>query len=478
MVCFLAIFGREDCSLVGGLPVVQDPRNEGQGVVEGAARGFSGSSDQRIANEPAAGRAELAGLLEAEECDEEGKCSGLDLDSHSLIGDDVDGEEEAFREFESLKTGAVKPVDIKKIETRVTTNEPIVTALKRRSRGIEIPETEDDPPMENRQRKSLTDGALFAAHQQTTNMRPIRKQHLAQEKRSPAGEATPSGKNRRMFNGDGNGRQGLQLDLSRALYQFGPAQLHALRGVFDRVPPPTRNFKPIPAKQVAYVPPRIVYETKLVPAPFAAFGGEQKTVDALSALLGQSPDRQLEGLNLILGKDGNPQDANIGKPETSDEEISPPGVALPQSFVTPIPSADINHGLADTDFGFSNEGVDLHEERNQNSEPSLDLEQTRYPSNHQQDSQDVHFLPGTGYKTIIPIVETPGEELPPQTPPASHQEERRPVYEGGRTGEATLENSVRYPNHGDAGHRDRDHGVSWRNGQRSEDPFYFIKCLR
>lgn len=547
MVCFLVVFGVEDC--VGGLPAIDDsPDNDGvgetvrsasnQGVVnEPVYRGPPGDSvdyvehrDEDINAGKVAADAEqissseispvklcekrttkFSSVTDSENGNNLGEePSGTDqcdpvLDKSKSRKDQAttattdsisQGDVETRRVYDLENLEEIKFENKKETESKTDSSAYLTDVPAKVVSGKEIgllsertnvpgPEEEsrisrDELPLENRQRKSLADVIKW---QQSTNMRPTRTQYLVQNKRSTAEGSLklPGNGGRRNFarNSRVHGpirrqfdtsnhlefptlnpvqinaavaysnrrtpQQALNLDLSRALYQFGPAQLHALRGVFDKVPPSTQNFKPIAPKQVAYVPPRIVYETKIVPTPFMPFRTEQKTVDALSALLGQDPARQLQGLNMILRKD-RPEEAqtttspgSVSTPEISRKSIHDV-VALRQAFVTPIPSDDINSGLGGGSFRFSN-GADPNDDIRPVIESPFDHKTPAYSENDE--------VSDNGFKTI-PIVEH-HEETPvvQDEPTAGWDDDNNQEH-------SSSESEGRYHQH----NQESNHGVS------------------
>ncbi|XP_048512820.1 uncharacterized protein LOC125501364 [Athalia rosae] len=451
MVCFLALFRSED--YVGGLPAIQDSTDNRRGELATVqVIVHPAPSNQGVTNEPNSGN-RSAEILDYAEHREEELPQPLEKTSTPCVetaqvnrdGDQhLDGNSTSETTLEKISTPKNETsssredpkseerenadMEVKKIAASMSL-ESIVNKLRKRDLTLngennspppEIETAEDQTPVKRERKSSI---ASVYAHQQSTNMRPTRAQHLVAKRRSRGegaigrilgadgndknfGKNSPSAaarsartrqqfKNRRQYDtrdsksrssasnrrktggnqvaqfsplnpsqinaaaslaygNSGQEPRALHVDLSRALYQFGPSELHALTGVFDKVPPATKNFKPIAPEQVAYAPPRIVYETKIEPTPFVT---EQKTVDALSALLGQTPAEQLQGLNLILGNEHvrDPSPTPSVAPEISRQDIRD-SVALSQAFVTPIPPVDINHGIVDGSFEFPDQG--------------------------------------------------------------------------------------------------------------------------
>ena len=65
-------------------------------------------------------------------------------------------------------------------------------------------------------------------------------------------------------------------DLGQRQFRFNPAQINGIRGVFDTIPLTQSNFRKIPSDKVAFIPPKIIYETRIRPAPFMTVDPQQK----------------------------------------------------------------------------------------------------------------------------------------------------------------------------------------------------------
>lgn len=158
-------------------------------------------------------------------------------------------------------------------------------------------------------------------HQQTTNSKPIRTQHLQntrEESNSPQALplyrfnsqktkhlATPlsvrlrkrksrySRQNSAQLNAAVAYQRALQalhigsndhstrvpaFGLNQPQFSFNPTQINnAIREEgFDAVPLGGQNFRKIPNNQVAFIPPKIIYETRILPAPFMTDDPQQK----------------------------------------------------------------------------------------------------------------------------------------------------------------------------------------------------------
>ncbi|XP_046434212.1 uncharacterized protein LOC124186497 [Neodiprion fabricii] len=420
MVCFLALFRTEDC--VGGLPSADRDPSEHQRAASnqavanepgieptGRLDDYGNCSHKEAAAEVQQDRFELGDsprheflrMVPATAQKHERNSSSPEIEpkkrfssvySQDVLEERVSREKTEFKNdlsaylagvIDSVVSGrGAKPEvepeerDAKKV-SRKRELKQMDTYAEAKDLDVLADRMDVDLEPENRQRKSV-EVVVKTRHQQSTNMPPAtRSRSVVYKKRSSRGEGNKGVRRnggrvaeRRDYSVDpvrfavlnpvqinaaaayGRRPQSVQLDLSQALGDLEPFQLQALRGFFDKVPPPSANFKPIAPKQVAYAPPRIVYETKILPMPFGSIDEERKTVEALNALLGQSPKQQLEGLNLILNKD---QPVNHPQQELQD------ALDLGQAFVTPIPSADVNSGLAESGLGFPNGGLDFGE---------------------------------------------------------------------------------------------------------------------
>ncbi|XP_046751523.1 uncharacterized protein LOC124414590 [Diprion similis] len=358
----------------------------------------------------------------------------------------------------------VKPEEreVKKV-SRKRELRPIDMYVKGKDLDVLADRMDVDLEPENRQRKSV-EVLVTTRHQQSTNMPPAtRSRSVVYNKRSSRGEGNKGVRKtgrrvaeRREYSADpvrfamlnpvqihaaaayGRRPQSVQFDLSRALSDLEPFQLSALRGIFDKVPPPSPNFKPIAPKQVAYAPPRIIYETKILPTPFGSVDEERKTVEALNALLGQNPKQQLEGLNLILNKD---------RPVNEPQEDLENALALNQAFVTPIPSVDVNSGLAESGLGFQNGGLDFGE----TGEPIFDLGTQQSPGTPGPEFTTPRSALNEGGFKNIPVVEEHRESLT-----VFPTERQRP--EEHRSGILREEYEVRQP---EQSGEDNDRGVDY-----------------
>ncbi|XP_024947063.1 uncharacterized protein LOC107274000 isoform X2 [Cephus cinctus] len=119
--------------------------------------------------------------------------------------------------------------------------------------------------------------------------------------------------------------QEAEQDNSARLFRVNPAQINALQGVFD-------NAKILDdglIKKLSFREPRIIVQrTNNHPANYVDSNSETRTVQELVNLIGQNPEQQLQGLNILLG------------PEHPREIIPVSEVPVPyeQTFVTPLPA--------------------------------------------------------------------------------------------------------------------------------------------
>ena len=177
-----------------------------------------------------------------------------------------------------------------------------------------------------------------ALHQQTANSQPVRTQHLQENKRTIEEDdipkalplrgsnvqqqqhrhfVTPLSASSPKINSRFSRQNLIQLkaasDYQKALrflqigstdfsgktsitglgqppFRFNPAPINGISEVFHTIPHSKVQFRKIPSNQVAFIPPKIIYENRILPASFTTIDPEQKEFRTFPNIFRRAPD--------------------------------------------------------------------------------------------------------------------------------------------------------------------------------------------